>query len=157
MTTPRRRRRRARPWAARLLLLGALEGLFAMHGLGGHGTAMSEDAMAAMSTTAPATTASPGHHAAGEAVADGSAGSAVLVAVSAAVLSAADPLGGTLLDHASMVMCLAILLLAAALALARAAPALAPAAHLRPAASVLPRRTRSSDPPDLSRLCVLRC
>lgn len=153
MTTPRRRRRRARPWAARLLLLGALAGLFAMHGLGGHGTAMTEDAMAAMSAAAPATGTSGGHHAA-PAGGTATAGPAATVGP---VLSAADPLGGTPLDHAAMVMCLAILLLAAALALARAAPAVALAPLPRPTASVLPRRTRSPDPPDLSRLCVLRC
>ena len=138
---------RTRPWAVRLLLLGALAGLFAMHGLGGHGTAMSEDAMAAMSATAHASGA--GH--------DVSPPSApVVTSPPTAVLTSSDPLGSAA-DHATMAMCLAVLLLAAALALARSAPVAALAPAPRPDARVLPQHPRTPDPPDLSRLCVLRC
>ncbi len=120
------------------LLLLALLGLLAMHGLAGHGTAGHRGA------AAPAAAHGPAQHTAPVVVGD-------LLAPAQPLAPADDPAAGAGL-------CLAVLLLGlvALLALRRTGgPPLLPRSPtlLRPLASP----ARDPDPPDLSRLCVLRC
>ncbi|WP_445256167.1 hypothetical protein [Nocardioides aurantiacus] len=124
------------------LLLLALLGLLAMHGLAAHGTAGHHGATAPLA--APLAAHGPAHHAAPTAAAD-------LLAPATPLAPAGDPTAGAGL-------CLAVLLLGlvALLALRRTGglPLLLRSPVLLP--PLMPP-ARDPDPPDLSRLCVLRC
>ncbi len=126
-----------------LLLLLALLGLFAMHGLADHGAAGHHGG--------PGTTAAAEHHVSHEAPT--SQPSAAVTEVVA--MSVTAPLGDP--GHTAGALCLAVLLLGLALLLAGRGTRLPRRATARLVGNSTPLPIRRPDPPDLTRLCVLRC
>ncbi|KQT92068.1 hypothetical protein ASG49_08825 [Marmoricola sp. Leaf446] len=140
--------RTTHPGARAALLLLALLGLLAMHGLSAHGAAGHHGAEPTGSTAAGH---GAGHHVDQPQQA---------VAVVTDVLTPATPLAPPASDEAatSAGLCLAVLLLGliGLLALRRDRPLLRPDRTAVVASTRAPP-ARDPDPPDLSRLCVLRC
>lgn len=149
MVTRDRSRGPARVRVSRwLLALGALAGLFAMHGLSGHGMAGHAQRVesALLSTASMAADLAPAHHAPAEQAA----------ASISTLVSASHPDPGH--DMGPVGLCLAVLLLAVFWLLS------SPAGRLlrrfssrRPAARTRVVRARDPDPPDLTQLSILRC
>lgn len=144
------------------MLLAALAGLFAMHGMSDHGTmhdgVTETHGLAAAGSHAAMTAETAAGWVDLDAVASSSVG-AVRVAVEIAIpsASAGDAVGGG--AHAAMSLCLAILAGAAVLALRRLRTWSHP---LRLAVVVasqrrFPVRARAPDPPDLYVLSIQRC
>lgn len=160
------RRRAGLPGARLLVLLAALAGLFAMHGMSDHGT-MGHDSP---ETHGPATATAPtGAHAGPVAGAhDGAFESAgittevVTEAAGAVAIAAETVAAGDALDagmHLAMGLCLAILAGAAVLALRRLRTWSYPLTRITRNAgkALLNTRARDPDPPDLHALSIQRC
>lgn len=168
-------RRAGLPGARLLVLLAALTGLFAMHGMSDHGAmhhGVDAGHGAAALDGADATTygARDGHSAASTVSAATPGGSVEAVGgatmsmafdstrvVAEAVATAGDALDGGL--HVAMGLCLAILAGAAALALRRLClrPHPLTATLSSVILRVLPSHARAPNPPNLHALCIQRC
>lgn len=152
-------RRAGLPVGRLLVLLAALAGLFAMHGMSDHGTMQhgaSDSHGSAMGSQRPEVLMQVvGGHLAVDAVFASPIGTVVGVIGSAAVADGAVD-GGL---HAAMAMCLAILAGAAVLALRRARMWSTPIARavLGAESRLVPPRARAPDPPDLHALSIHRC
>lgn len=156
-------RRAGWPGARLLVLLAALAGLFAMHGMSDHGT-MHHGSPETHTSTAPVN--APDMGPALHAMTDGHSVSATVSKVVGAAGGTVAALGAAAGDgafdaglHAAMGLCLAILVGAAVLALRRLRPwAFTLSRSLGDASQrVLPSRARAPDPPDLYVLSIQRC
>lgn len=126
-----------------LLLLLALTGLFAMHGLADHGAAGHHGG--------PGTTAAAGHHVSHEAPAPQPSAAGPEVVAAAAGTPLGDP------DLAAAALCLAVLLLGLALLVGDRATRLPRRVTTTLVGRLTALPARRPHPPDLTRLCVLRC
>jgi hypothetical protein len=136
-----------------VVLLVALAGLFAMHGLSGHG-AMDHDGSA---FRVPGDTTMAAMHAAPVPVVDQAVDHTLGQAPGHAVSRAVGPATGRTTD-AAMGLCLAVLTGALVLLLLRRAawPVAAEGRRVLRHCALL-ARARAPDPPDLLALCVHRC
>ena len=138
-----------------LVLLAALAGLFAMHGMSDHGTMRHESTGAHKSGVAgpEAAMAEPAG-----ALVHAMTSTPIEASLDAATGVAAGATPGD--SHAAMGLCLAILAGAALLALRRAGLSSYPLASVLSTVDhqrQLPSRARAPDPPDLHALSIQRC